>query len=56
MQHINGCKFGITNCLEQRQIQYIETRPKLELKYFRALESEILHNLTNTNETIFSNY
>lgn len=45
MQDINGCKFGITNCLERRKNQYSETRPTLVLKYFRILEERNLARL-----------
>lgn len=45
MQDVYGCKFGITNCLERRKIQYSETRPTLALKYFRILEERNIARL-----------
>lgn len=40
-----GCKFGITNNLDRRQIQYSETRPTLELKYYKIIENRNIARL-----------
>lgn len=45
MRDSYGCKFGITNDLERRQKQYLESRPELKLEYSKHFENRNIARL-----------
>jgi hypothetical protein len=45
MHDIEGCKFGITNDIEQRQKRYRKERPTLKLKYCKPLNNRNIARL-----------